>query len=102
MKRTPVSKLGCLKCNVYRYFLFGVEFEKMMEKLWGDNFFDPKTKKWTKKDTGEKSCMRAFVQFCYEPIRRVIDAAMNDNKDKLWPMLEKLKVGGLIRQVEVS
>merc|ERR1719218_157579 len=41
---------------------------------------------------GEKTCMRAFVQFCYEPIRRVIDAAMNDNKDKLWPMLEKLKV----------
>jgi elongation factor 2 len=71
---------------------FGVEFEKMMEKLWGDNFFDPKTKKWTKKHTGEKTCMRAFVQFCYEPIRRVIDAAMNDNKDKLWPMLEKLKV----------
>ena len=71
---------------------FGVEFDKMMEKLWGDNFFDPKTKKWTKKHTGEKTCMRAFVQFCYEPIRRVIDAAMNDNKDKLWPMLEKLKV----------
>ena len=36
--------------------------------------------------------MRAPSQFCYEPIRRVTDAAMNDNKDKLWPMLEKLKV----------
>jgi elongation factor 2 len=28
---------------------FGVETSKMMEKLWGDNFFDPTTKKWTKK-----------------------------------------------------
>ena len=28
----------------------------MMEKLWGDNFFDPKTKKWTKKHTGAESC----------------------------------------------
>merc|ERR1719183_54176 len=68
---------------------FGVEIDKMMEKLWGDNFFDPKTKKWTKKHTGEKACQRAFVQFIYEPIRRVIDAAMNDNKEKLWPMLMK-------------
>lgn len=28
---------------------FGVERKKMMERLWGDNFFDPTTKKWTKK-----------------------------------------------------
>ena len=28
----------------------------MMERLWGDNFFDPKTKKWTKKHTGTDTC----------------------------------------------
>ena len=28
---------------------FGVEEKKMMERLWGDNFFDPATKKWTNK-----------------------------------------------------
>jgi hypothetical protein len=28
---------------------FGVEEKRMMEKLWGDNFFDPATKKWTNK-----------------------------------------------------
>ena len=28
----------------------------MMERLWGDNFFDPATKKWTKKHTGTDSC----------------------------------------------
>merc|ERR1712054_60552 len=28
---------------------FGVERNKLMKKLWGDNFFDPKSKKWTKK-----------------------------------------------------
>ncbi len=41
----------CLLCTQ-----FGVAEEKMMEKLWGDNFFDPKTKKWTKKHTGAESC----------------------------------------------
>ena len=79
---------------------FGVEIDKMMEKLWGDNFFDPKTKKWTKKHTGEKTCQRAFVQFIYEPIRRVIDAAMNDNKEKLWPMLEKLGVKAKLKPAD--
>jgi len=71
---------------------FGVEPARMMEKLWGDNFFDPTTKKWTKKATGAKTCKRGFVQFCYEPIRMVIDAAMADNKDKLWTMCTKLKI----------
>ena len=28
----------------------------MMERLWGDNFFDPKSKKWTKKHTGTDTC----------------------------------------------
>ena len=46
--------------------------------------------------------MRAFVQFCYEPIRRVIDAAMNDNKDKLWPMLEKLQVKDKLKPADLD
>lgn len=71
---------------------FGVSEEKMMDKLWGDNFFDPATKKWSKKVTDSKSCKRGFVQFCYDPIMQVITNAMNDNKDKLFPMLQKLNV----------
>jgi elongation factor 2 len=46
--------------------------------------------------------MRAFVQFCYEPIRRVIDAAMNDNKEKLWPMLEKLQVKEKLKPADLE
>jgi len=71
---------------------FGVPEEKMVKKLWGDNFFDPTTKKWTTKHTGAKTCVRGFVQFCYNPIKTVIEQAMNDNKEKLWPMLEKLGI----------
>ncbi|KAL4421827.1 hypothetical protein ABPG77_001616 [Micractinium sp. CCAP 211/92] len=71
---------------------FGVEEKRMMEKLWGDNFFDPATKKWTNKPTGSATCKRGFCQFIYEPIKTVIEAAMNDNKDKLFGLLEKLEV----------
>jgi hypothetical protein len=42
----------CVICHVQ----FGVAEDKMMERLWGDNFFDPKTKKWTKKHTGTDTC----------------------------------------------
>lgn len=71
---------------------FGVEEDKMMTKLWGDNFFDPQTKKWTKKHTGAETCKRAFVQFVYNPIKTVIEAAMNDEKDKLFALCSKLGV----------
>ena len=71
---------------------FGTDETKMMEKLWGDNFFDPATKKWTKKATDSKSCQRGFVQFCYSPIKQVIDLAMADSKDKLFALLEKVNV----------
>lgn len=30
---------------------FGVSKDKLMPKLWGDNYFNPKTKKWSTKST---------------------------------------------------
>eukprot|EP00897_Mesotaenium_endlicherianum_P007020 jgi/Mesen1/6346/ME000328S05634 len=69
---------------------FKVDFKKMMERLWGENYFDPATKKWTTKNTGSPTCQRGFVQFVYNPIKQIISAAMNDEKDKLFPMLTKL------------
>ena len=29
---------------------FGIGYDKMMQKLWGDNCFDAKAKKWVKSD----------------------------------------------------
>lgn len=81
---------------------FGIPRERMREKLWGDNFFDPKEKKWTKKHTGSKTCQRGFVQFCYEPIRKVIDAAMNDDRTNLFNMLEKLGVKEKLKPEDIE
>ncbi|KAK3161897.1 hypothetical protein QOZ80_1BG0082840 [Eleusine coracana subsp. coracana] len=71
---------------------FGVDESKMMERLWGENYFDPSTKKWTSKHTGSATRKRGFVQFCYEPIKQIINTCMNDQKDKLLPMLQKLGI----------
>merc|ERR1719379_1697755 len=60
---------------------FGVPVKKMMEKLWGDNFFDPKTSKWTKRNkTGQLK--RGFVQFIMDPIPALFDNVMNQRKNK--------------------
>jgi len=54
---------------------FGVEIDKMMKKLWGENFFNSKTKKWSKqKDADNK---RSFVMYVLDPIYMVFDAIMN-------------------------
>jgi elongation factor 2 len=68
---------------------FGIEESKMTSRLWGDNFFDTKNKKWLKKNTNSdgQSVNRAFVQFVVEPIRMVIQAGMNDDKEKLVKLL---------------
>merc|ERR1711931_529149 len=60
---------------------FGTETGKLMKKLWGDNYFNPKTKKWTKNGDGELK--RAFVQFILDPIYRVFDAIMNEKHEEV-------------------
>jgi elongation factor 2 len=66
----------------------------MMAKLWGENFFNPATKKWSTKpaDADGKPLERAFNQFVLDPIFKVFESVMNFQKDKIGPMLEKLDV----------
>jgi len=71
---------------------FGVEEDKMMKRLWGDNYFDPSSKKWKKTDEGDdgKKLERAFCQFCMSPVSQIFKAAMADDLDKITKMLEKM------------
>ncbi|GME89296.1 unnamed protein product [[Candida] boidinii] len=73
---------------------FGVDREKMMERLWGDSYFNPKTKKWTNKGTDAegKSLDRAFNMFVLDPIFRLFAAIMNFKKDEIPTLLEKLEI----------
>jgi elongation factor 2 len=73
---------------------FGVDRDKMMTKLWGDNFFNPATKKWTtnsKADDG-KELERAFNMFVLDPIYKIFGKVNNNKKDEVIAMLEKLDV----------
>jgi elongation factor 2 len=73
---------------------FGVDKDKMMVKLWGDNYFNPKTRKWSTNgtDADGKPLERAFSQFVLDPIFRIFDAVMNFKKDATANMCEKLDI----------
>ena len=63
----------------------GISEDKMMKKLWGDNYFDPEAKKWKSEpisDTG-KPLKRAFVQFIMDPIIEVFNAILTDNAEEI-------------------
>merc|ERR1712169_165775 len=72
---------------------FGVDKSKMMERLWGDNYFNPKTKKWTKVGNHEGQPLeRAFNQFILDPIFKIFDAFMKGKVDDLVALCGKLEI----------
>jgi elongation factor 2 len=73
---------------------FGIPLEKMMARLWGDNYYNAKTNKWGTKAMTKKGtiCTRGFVQFIMTPIETLFTAIMNDKKDIYTKMLEKLQI----------
>jgi len=71
---------------------FGVDVDKMMNKLWGENFFNAKTKKWSKnKDEDNK---RSFCMYVLDPIYMVFDAIMNFKKEQTEKLMSKLTTAG--------
>ncbi|CAJ2512917.1 Uu.00g010360.m01.CDS01 [Anthostomella pinea] len=72
---------------------FGVDRNKMMERLWGDNYFNAATKKWTTKgEHNGKQLERAFNQFILDPIFKIFGAVMNFKKEEIATLLEKLEL----------
>jgi elongation factor 2 len=69
---------------------FGVQIDKLMKNLWGDRYFNPKTKKWT--NNSEDGSKRGFVQFVLDPIFKVFTAVMQVQKDEILKLIEKLNI----------
>lgn len=70
---------------------FNVPKEKMMEKLWGDWYYDAARKTWTTSDkNGELD--RAFCQFIATPLCTLFVAIMNEKHGKVNKMLKAIGV----------
>lgn len=62
---------------------YHVDEKKMMEKLWGEHYFDSATKRWSTKPNGSATCRRGFVHFVYNPIRNIIRSSMNNEIEQV-------------------
>ncbi|KAG6853417.1 hypothetical protein C0991_004585 [Blastosporella zonata] len=75
---------------------FGVDKEKMMTKLWGDNFFNPATRKWSTRSTDAdgKPLERGFNAFVLEPIFRIFNTVLNldPTRETIDALCDKLNV----------
>ncbi|CAG7941663.1 unnamed protein product [Penicillium salamii] len=73
---------------------FGVDRQKMLDRLWGDNYFNPATKKWTNKsETADgKQLERSFNMFILDPIFKIFAAVNNNKRDEVFALLDKLEV----------
>jgi len=71
---------------------FGVDVDKMMNKLWGENFFNSKTKKWSK--VKDEDNQRSFCMYVLSPIYMVFDAIMNFKKEQTEKLMGKLTTAG--------
>jgi len=61
-----------------------------MTRLWGENYFNPKTKKWT--TSSSDGLERAFNLFVLDPIFKLFDAIMNVKKEQVTKMLTSLQI----------
>merc|ERR1711871_655606 len=74
---------------------FKTDPEKLMKKMWGNNFFDTKAGKWSKKegvDANGKPLVRGFCKFVLEPIFKMFRLIMDDKKDKYTKLINMVGV----------
>ncbi len=79
---------------------FGVDVDKLMKKLWGENFFNPKTKKWAKTKADDNK--RSFCMYVLDPIYKMFDAIMNFKKDETDKLLDKLELKSKLKYEELQ
>jgi len=74
---------------------FKIEPSKMINKLWGDNFFNAKKKKWCTKETDDEDgsiLPRGFCALIIDPIMKLANACLDGDKETYLPMVEKLGI----------
>lgn len=81
---------------------FGIDRTKMMERLWGDNFYNATTKKWTTAANNEDGTpnARGFNMFVLDPIYKLVKSIMADETEKYREMIQKLQIKLLDEELE--
>jgi elongation factor 2 len=76
---------------------------KLQKKLWGEHYYDVRTKKWHKNSNVDgKALPRGFCKFVLEPIYALFNSIMNGEREKSLKMIDTigLKLKGDERDLE--
>ena len=64
---------------------FHIDESKLMEKLWGENYYDPKSRKWVTSATAieGETLKRGFCTFIMDPIIKVYNTILSGDSEQL-------------------
>ena len=81
---------------------FGIDQAEMIDKLWGEWFFDNEEGDWKKHNTSEngKALKRTFNQFVIEPIQRLAKAVIEINEEDNEGLVNTLNSLGIEFNIE--
>lgn len=79
---------------------FGIESTKLMRRFWGDQFYHPKDKKWSKQQNA--GYVRGFTQYILDPIYKVFNFCMKKTKPEALALVEKIGVKLTTEEKELS
>ncbi|GAB6032337.1 Elongation factor 2 [Chamberlinius hualienensis] len=63
-----------------------------MNRLWGENFYNSQTKKWSKSRDHGDGYKRSFSMFVLDPIYKMFNSILNNKIEEMSKMLEKLNI----------
>lgn len=68
-----------------------IDPEEFSKRLWGDVYFNPKKRNFTRKPVEDRSA-RSFVHFVLEPIYKIFTHSISDSPEQLKPILASLGI----------
>jgi 116 kDa U5 small nuclear ribonucleoprotein component len=68
-----------------------IDPEEFGNRLWGDVYFNPKKRNFTRKPVEDRSA-RSFVHFVLEPIYKIFTHSISDSSEQLKPILASLGI----------
>ena len=68
----------------------GIDIAAMSKRMWGDTYFNPATKKWSK--NAAEGSVRAFIQLVLNPFAKVLEACETGNMELLDKMMKGVGV----------
>jgi U5 small nuclear ribonucleoprotein component len=77
--------------KMYTDMYGGVDVDEFAKRLWGDIYFNPKKRSFTRKAL-EPSSSRSFLHFVLEPVYKLFTHCIADSPEDLRPVLESLGI----------